>query len=121
VKKVLVVDDSLTVRSEVAEALKPMGFDVLQAANASEAFASLARHSDVSLVILDVNMPGMSGIEALEHMRREGAHPGLPVVMLTTEAERSLVDRAKKAGAKGWLLKPVKPHLISSTVTRLVR
>jgi two-component system, chemotaxis family, chemotaxis protein CheY len=121
VKKILVVDDSLSVRTEVADALKPEGFDVIHAANAREAFACLTQHPDVSLVVLDVNMPGMNGIEALEHLRREGVVPGLPVVMLTTEAERSLVDQAKKAGAKGWLLKPVKPHLISSTVIKLAR
>lgn len=121
VKKVLVVDDSQSIRNEVSDALGPAGFNVLQAADANEAFACLARHQDISMVVLDVNMPGMSGIDVLERIRQNLAAQDLPVLMLTTEAERSLVDRAKKAGAKGWLLKPVKAPLLVSTVTRLAR
>ena len=120
-KKVLVVDDSQSIRNEVSDALAPAGFNVLQAADANEAFACLARHQDISMVVLDVNMPGMSGIDVLERIRQNLAEQDLPVLMLTTEAERSLVDRAKKAGAKGWLLKPVKAPLLVSTVTRLAR
>lgn len=120
-KKVLVVDDSQSIRNEVSDALGPAGFSVLQAADATEAFACLAKHHDIAMVVLDVNMPGMSGIDVLERMQQERPERDLPVLMLTTEAERSLVDRAKKAGAKGWLLKPVKPQLLVSTITRLAR
>jgi two-component system, chemotaxis family, chemotaxis protein CheY len=94
---------------------------VLQAADATEAFACLAKHRDIAMVVLDVNMPGMSGIDVLERIQRDQSERDLPVLMLTTEAERSLVDRAKKAGAKGWLLKPVKPQLLVSTILRLAR
>ncbi|HTV21621.1 MAG TPA: response regulator [Polyangiaceae bacterium] len=120
-KKVLVVDDSNSIRNEVSDALGPAGFDVLQAADATEAFACLAKHRDVSMMVLDVNMPGMSGIELLERLRAERPEETPPVLMLTTEAERQLVERAKKAGAKGWLLKPIKPELLVSTVNRLAR
>lgn len=118
-KKVLVVDDSKVIRDLVADALMPGGYGVLEAANGDEAFARLLEHLDVSLVILDVNMPGMNGLEVLEHIQREHAARKLPILMLTTEAERALVERAKKAGAKGWLLKPIKPDLLLSAVTRL--
>lgn len=120
-KKVLVVDDSQSIRNEVSDALGPAGFSVLQAADATEAFVCLGKHQDIAMVVLDVNMPGMSGIDVLERMQREQPERDLPVLMLTTEAERSLVDRAKKAGAKGWLLKPVKPQLLVSTILRLAR
>jgi two-component system, chemotaxis family, chemotaxis protein CheY len=121
VKKVLVVDDSQSIRNEVSDALGPAGFSVLQAADATEAFACLAKHQDIAMVVLDVNMPGMSGIDVLERLRQDRPESDLPVLMLTTEAERTLVDRAKKAGAKGWLLKPVKPQLLVSTILRLAR
>lgn len=121
VKKVLVVDDSQSIRNEVSDALGPAGYNVLQAADAGEAFACLAKHQDVCILVLDVNMPGMNGLEVLEHLHKEQSAPGLPVLMLTTEAERTLIDRAKKAGAKGWLLKPIKPHLLVSTVSRIAR
>jgi two-component system, chemotaxis family, chemotaxis protein CheY len=118
-KVVLVVDDSKSIRNEVADALTPAGYGVLEASNATEAFACLSERRDISLVVLDVNMPGMNGIEALEHIQREHSARKIPVLMLTTEAERTMVARAKKAGAKGWLLKPIKPALLISTVTRL--
>jgi two-component system chemotaxis response regulator CheY len=118
-KKVLVVDDSRSVRNEVSEALRPVGFNVLEAADATEAFARLAEHKDICLMVLDVNMPGMSGLDVLERIQIDYATRQLPVLMLTTEAERSLVERAKKAGAKGWLIKPIKPNLLVSSVTRL--
>jgi two-component system chemotaxis response regulator CheY len=121
VKKVLVVDDSQSIRNEVSDALGPAGFSVLQAADATEAFACIAKHRDIAMVVLDVNMPGMSGIDVLERLHQDRPEHGMPVLMLTTEAERSLVERAKKAGAKGWLLKPVKPQLLVSTVMRLAR
>jgi two-component system, chemotaxis family, chemotaxis protein CheY len=120
-KKVLVVDDSQSIRNEVSEALAPSGFDVIEASDASEAFSRLAENPDVNLMLLDVNMPGMSGLEVLERIRREQPSIAFPILMLTTEAERTLVERAKKAGAKAWLLKPVKPHLLLNTVSRLVR
>lgn len=119
-KKILVVDDSQSIRNEVSEALGPAGYGVLQAADATEALACVAKHQDIAIVVLDVNMPGMSGIDVLEHLQQLRPKRDLPVLMLTTEAERSLVDRARKAGAKGWLVKPVKPHLLVSAITRLV-
>jgi two-component system, chemotaxis family, chemotaxis protein CheY len=119
-KKVLVVDDSQSIRNEISNALgQAGGFTVVEAADGSEAFLRLAEHNNICLVVLDVNMPGMNGVEVLEKLRTDYAARNLPVLMLTTEAERTLIERAKKAGAKGWLLKPIKPNLLVSTVTRL--
>jgi two-component system chemotaxis response regulator CheY len=118
-KKVLIVDDSRSIRNEVADALTPAGYGVVEAANGLEALACLAEHTNITLVVLDVNMPGMNGLELLERIQREYRSRNLPILMLTTEAERTLVERAKRAGAKGWLLKPIKPELLVSTVARL--
>jgi two-component system chemotaxis response regulator CheY len=118
-KNVLIVDDSKSIRNEVADILTRSGFVVLEAADGGEALACLAEQSEVSLVVLDVNMPGMNGLDVLERIQSEHKDRNLPVLMLTTEAERSLVERAKRAGAKGWLLKPIKPEVLVSTVTRL--
>jgi two-component system chemotaxis response regulator CheY len=121
VKQVLVVDDSQSIRNEVSDALGLAGFEVLEARDGTEALERLADHAGIGLVVLDVNMPGISGLDVLEHILTKYPGRDLPVLMLTTEAERSLIDRAKRAGAKGWLLKPVKPHLLVSTAQRLAR
>jgi two-component system chemotaxis response regulator CheY len=120
-KTVLIVDDSKSIRNEVAEALTPAGYVVLEAADGIEALARVSEHASITLVVLDVNMPGMNGLDVLEHIRQDHSARNLAVLMLTTEAERTLVDRAKKAGARGWLLKPIKAELLVSTVERLTR
>jgi two-component system chemotaxis response regulator CheY len=118
-KSVLIVDDSKSIRNEVTDILTRAGYSVLEAADGGEALSCLTAHAEVDLVILDVNMPGMNGLDVLERIHSEHPERKLPVLMLTTEAERALVERAKKAGAKGWLLKPIKSELFVSTVARL--
>jgi two-component system chemotaxis response regulator CheY len=119
VKKVLVVDDSNSIRNQVAGALEPADFQVLGAADGAAALESLAAHADLALVVLDVNLPGMSGLELLERMMADPDTWELPVLMLTTGSDRELLDRARKAGAKGWLVKPLKAELLVSTARRL--
>ena len=118
-KNVLIVDDSKSIRNEVAEILERAGYGVIEAADGAEALARLNEQAVINLVVLDVNMPGMNGLDVLERIQSEHRERNLPVLMLTTEAERTLVERAKKAGAKGWLLKPIKTDLLVSTVSRL--
>jgi two-component system, chemotaxis family, chemotaxis protein CheY len=115
VKQVLIVDDSQTVRHEIAEALNAAGIGTLEAGD-GEVGLALARENAISLIILDVNMPRMNGLQMLETLRLDWATANVPVVILTTEAEEPMIERARKAGAKGWLIKPVTTAHIVSTV-----
>lgn len=117
-KKVLVVDDSETVRQQVTQALQGAGYPVLGAWDGVEGLAMATEDPSVAMVILDVNMPRMNGLEMLDRLREARAE--LPVLILTTEAQPSLIDRARKAGAKGWLVKPIKPDLLASAVKRVL-
>jgi two-component system chemotaxis response regulator CheY len=118
-KRILIVDDSATVRQQVGLALSQAGYTVLDAADGVEGLAVLEQ-GDIALVICDVNMPRMNGLEMLEQLKRDPRHAAIPVVMLTTEGHPALVDRAKKAGAKGWIVKPFKAELMVSAVGKLV-
>ena len=118
-KKILVVDDSLTVRAQVSAALTGGGFEVVEAPDGADALAQVAAHSDLSLVICDVNMPNMDGIEFLEKSRGANTTGALPVLMLTTEGQVALMERAKRAGAKGWMVKPFKPLLLLAAARKL--
>ncbi len=116
---VLVVDDSLVIRQAVKRALAGTGFAVLEARDGVEALELLQGATDVRLVVCDVNMPRMDGLQLLERMR-ENPQPGPHVVMLTTEAETKLVERARQLGARGWLIKPVRPDLLAATARKLM-
>lgn len=112
-KKVLVVDDSPTIRQQVSMCLSSGGYEVVEAQDGVEA---LTRTAGVDMCICDVNMPRMNGIEFVEKVG-SGA---MPIVMLTTEGRPELIERAKKAGAKGWMVKPFKPEHLLSVVKKLV-
>lgn len=118
-KKILIVDDSRTIRQQVNFTLNKGGFEVVEAEDGKDGIEKLKANPDISVIISDVNMPNMNGLEMVEAINADGslAHP--PIVMLTTEGSGELVDRAKKAGAKGWLVKPFKPEQLVAVVTKL--
>ncbi len=120
-KKILVVDDSPTVRQQVANAMAGTGLELLEAADGAEGLEKIEKDGEIGLVILDVNMPRMNGLEMLEAMKAGGKNGNVHVVMLTSEGQKSLIERAKKAGAKGWIVKPFKPELLVSAVKKLLQ
>ena len=117
-KKILVIDDSPTVRQQVGLALSQAGFQVVEAVDGLDAIGKV--DASVSMLICDVNMPRMNGLEMLETIKRDGKNANLPCLMLTTECQPQLIERAKKAGAKGWIIKPFKAELLVAAVTKLV-
>ena len=104
-KTVLVVDDSGTVRQQVTMALKQAGFATKEAADGVEGLNAITSDS-IDMVICDVNMPNMNGLEMVEAVKAKPEHQALPIVMLTTEGQPSMIKRAKDAGATGWIVKP---------------
>lgn len=118
-KKVLVVDDSATVRQQVAQALGQAGFTVLEAVDGVDGAAKIEATPDLALVLCDVNMPRMNGLDMVETLKVAGRSSTLPIVMLTTEGDPALVARAKQSGAKGWIVKPFKPDLLVAAAKKL--
>ena len=117
-KKVLVVDDSAMVRRQVGNVLKTVSYEVVEAVDGVDAREKLAATPDVSMIVCDVTMPRMNGIELLAALQQDGAYKGA-IVMLTTEGRPELIAQAKLLGAKGWLVKPLKPELLLATVAKL--
>jgi two-component system chemotaxis response regulator CheY len=118
-KKILVVDDSSTIRQLVATALAAAGYVVLEAADGVGGLERLREQPDVSLVLCDVNMPRMNGIAMLTNLKAADVTAKTPVVMLTTEDDPDLVERARSAGAKAWIVKPFKSESLVATVRKL--
>lgn len=118
-KTILSVDDSKSVRDMIGFTLQPRGYRVIGAADGAEGLAQLASNA-VSMVVCDLNMPRMNGIEMIRKMRADRRFDGIPVVMLTTEAQKEKMMEAKQAGATGWLVKPFDEAKLVSVVTKLV-
>lgn len=118
-KKVLIVDDSATVRQQVAVALAGAGFDVIEAVDGLDGMQRIAESPDLALVVSDINMPRMNGIEMLQSLKKEPKYAKIPIVVLTTEGQPELIQSAKAAGAKGWIVKPFKPEMLVAAAKRL--
>ncbi|MBP8302464.1 MAG: response regulator [Planctomycetes bacterium] len=118
-KRVLVVDDSQSIRQHVGATLVAAGFEVVEAVDGVDALERLTAGLDVALVLCDVNMPRLNGLELLDKLQAQGLLARVPVVMLTTEGQPTMMQRAKQAGAKGWIVKPFKPPLLVAAVQKL--
>jgi two-component system, chemotaxis family, chemotaxis protein CheY len=118
--KILIVDDSAMVRRQVGAALTLAGYSTFEAVDGIDAVAKLATTTDTALIVCDVNMPRMNGIELLEKLAGDPRTARVPLVMLTTEGQPELMKRAKALGAKGWLMKPFKPELLIAVAKKLV-
>ena len=118
-KRVLVVDDSATVRQQVGHALREAGYEVSEAVDGLDGAEKIGSDRTIAMVICDVTMPRLNGLEMLERVKRDPINASLPIVMLTTEGQPALIERAKKAGAKAWIIKPFKADLLVAAVKKI--
>ena len=117
-KKIIIVDDSRTARMQVKNTLGGAGFEIVEAVDGKDGIAKIEANTDASLVLCDVNMPNLGGLDMLDSLKEE-TRSKLTFLMLTTEAEPRLVAKAKELGAKGWIVKPFKPELLLAAVKKL--
>ncbi|ACR29948.1 response regulator [Burkholderia glumae] len=117
--KILVVDDSSTVRDEVAGFLRKNGLEVETAVDGKDGLAKLKTSPAIRLVVSDVNMPNMDGLTMVEKIRSELGNASVNVVMLTTESSPAMKERGKAAGVRGWIVKPFRGEAVLETFRKL--
>jgi two-component system chemotaxis response regulator CheY len=105
--KVLVVDDSITMVMSLKTTLSMNGFEVETAGNGQAALDKLAAGLRPNLLLTDINMPVMGGLELIGKVRAIPALKFIPILTLTTESDAAKRDEGKRAGATGWIVKPV--------------
>jgi len=120
-RKILVVDDSASMRQMVSFTLKDAGYEVVEAADGRIALEKLADSDDpFDMVITDLNMPNVSGLSLIQAIRAGTSHKFVPIIMLTTESGDAKKKEARHAGATGWIVKPFRPDQLISVVKRVL-
>lgn len=115
---ILAIDDSRTIRTLLTMTLEKAGFAVTTAVDGVEGVEKF-QDAKADLVITDVNMPNKDGFGVIEDIRNGTVNRAVPVLVLTTESGAALKDRARKAGATGWIVKPFDDDALVSVIKRL--
>ena len=121
-KKILVVDDSSVMRKSIMFMVRQSGYEICEANNGREALEWL-RDNRPDLIICDVNMPVMDGISFLKKIKQDDEYAlcrFIPVLMLTTESEKSMIDEGKKAGVRAWMNKPFDPDKLLASMKMIL-
>lgn len=118
-KTIITVDDAQTMRKMIRFTLQPTGHQILEAADGVEAFNTL-KDKPVDLIITDVNMPNMDGLELTRKLRATALHSRTPIVLLTTESSPEKKTQGKAAGATGWIVKPFNQQQLLAIVAKIL-
>ncbi|PLL10872.1 two-component system response regulator [Tabrizicola sp. TH137] len=117
-RTILAVDDSKSIRDMVTFTLQPLGYRIVPACDGRDGLDRF-RREPVALVITDLNMPVMNGIEMIRHLRADPRGAGIPILMLTTETSPEMKAQGKAAGATGWLSKPFDADMLVAVTRKL--
>ncbi len=117
-KLIMTADDSASMRQMVSMTLKQAGYDVVEAVDGQDALGKL---NGIDMLITDLNMPNMDGIELIRQVRAKPDFKFMPIIMLTTESQDGKKSEGKEAGATGWIVKPFKPDQLIGVVKKVLR
>ena len=117
-KKVLTVDDSRTIRNMLLVTLNNAGFDIVQAEDGIEGLEVL-EESNPDVIVTDINMPRLDGFGFIEGVRQNDRYRAIPILVLTTESDAENKNRAREAGATGWIVKPFDPSKLIAAIERV--
>ncbi|MGI6851762.1 response regulator [Mesorhizobium sp. 1B3] len=117
-KVILTVDDSRTIREMLRTALCEAGMDVVQAEDGVQGLEVL-QSTIPSVIVTDINMPRLDGFGFIEAVRSNDQYRAIPILVLTTESMDEKKDRARRAGATGWIVKPFDPVKLVSAINRV--
>jgi two-component system chemotaxis response regulator CheY len=120
-KTIFLVDDSATILLSISAMLTKAGYGTEKAASAEEALKKMNGGLKPDLLITDLNMPGMNGIEFIKEVRKLPSLKFMPILFLTTESQQSKRMDAKAAGASGWIVKPAKAEELLAAIKMVMR
>ena len=120
--RILIIEDSVSVRVSLRNILEPLGHEIVEAVSGEDALDKLAESHDFDVIITDINMPDMDGITFIKHQKENKLYNQIPTIMCTTEPDPNVAVEAKKLGViKAWITKPVRPEVLITFVNRLIK
>lgn len=119
-KKIMTADDSPSVRQMVSFTLEQAGYEVVEAEDGVDALEKM-KGEQVDMLLTDLNMPNMNGIELIKEVRNLSQYKFMPIVLLTTESAGDKKMEGKKAGATGWIVKPFQQDKLLAVVKKVLR
>lgn len=118
-KKILAVDDSISIRKSISFILSSEGYEVVEAEDGADGLAK-AKTDKFNLVITDINMPNMDGIQLIKELRKLPDYKFAAIIALTTENQQSKMQEGKEAGATGWIVKPFDSAKLIAVVKKVI-
>ncbi len=118
-KVIMTADDSASIRQMVSFTLKQAGYGVVEAVDGAEAYEKMMQNQ-IHMLVTDLNMPKVDGIELIRKIRRESQYKFMPIIMLTTESQTAKKQEGKAAGATGWIVKPFKPEQLLAVIKKVL-
>lgn len=118
-KKILAVDDSVSIRKSISFVLSQEGYEIIEAVDGLDGLEK-AKQEKFNLVITDINMPNMDGIEMIKNLRTTDGYKFTPIIALTTENQESKMQEGKAAGATGWIVKPFTSEKLVAIVKKII-
>jgi len=119
-KKILILDDTQSMRSLLSMTLKQSGYSVIEAIDGVDGLSKLIENPDVELIFTDLNMPNKNGVEFIKDVKSNPSFKAIPIIMLTTESEEKKKDEGKAAGAMAWIVKPFKVETIQAVLNKII-
>lgn len=120
-KKILVVDDSDSIREIVSMTLKNEGYEIILGVDGVDALSKIENQDELNLIITDLHMPNMDGIGLIKKVRSSDKYSRIPILFLTTETQIGKKMEAKQAGATGWIIKPFIPTKLLLAVKKVIK
>ena len=118
--RIVIVDDSPTVRLSLKKCIEPLGHEVIMAEDGLDGIEKVRGHLPVDLVITDINMPRMDGLALSRELKSSAETRNIPILVITTEGSGKMKDEAKEIGVSGWIVKPFQPDLIRKSIDAVV-
>jgi len=117
---ILVVDDCEDIRFVLKLKLSKMGFDVVEATDGEDALEILEEDEDIDIMLMDIMMPNLSGLDVLEEIRNKQKSKKIMVILLTANKEESVYEKAVQLGADGFITKPIKDQILQDQLKKIL-